>query len=363
VETLESEGRKPSIRVPLRDANTAIRILSKKKALDRKYKFTTHSQTLSIPLIRRLDPQDFTGLLRELEGAAEAEDEFEPRSSHSQSLEEVLSRTLPRQSVTERPKSYDIVGDIGILELNSNLAPYGTTIAEAMMAAHPNIRAVYAKKGGVSGPERIRPLHYLAGEPRTTTVHREFGCSFRIDLSKAFFSPRLATEHQRVARQVRGGERVVDMFAGVGPFSVLIAKTISDVRVEAVDSNPAAVNLIIENARANKVASKVHAHLGDADEVARRELYRAASRVIMNHPSASRQFVGAACNVLSSTGGVVHYYTFAEGQDPETEARLELEHSLNRVGYKIREVLANHRVREVAPMKWQVVVDAEITQQ
>src|SRR2546430_11097004 len=65
---------------------------------------------------------------------------------------------------------------------------------------------------------------------------------------------------------VEKGERVVDMFAGVGPFSILIAKRLGDVRVEAIDANPQAVELLQENVRANKVESKVHTHLGDRSE-------------------------------------------------------------------------------------------------
>jgi tRNA (guanine37-N1)-methyltransferase len=181
-----------------------------------------------------------------------------------------------------------------------------------------------------------------------------------VDLSKVFFSPRLSTEHQRLANLVEDRERVVDMFAGVGPFSILIAKTTKDVTVDAIDSNPDAARLIGENARINRVASKLKVHMGDAGTVIHRELLHQATRVIMNHPSASRHFVGAACDALSPSGGIIHYYTFSEGQDPEVGAKRELEYSLKPIGYKIREVRTVHRVREVAPMKWQVVVDAEI---
>src|SRR5438552_14740080 len=144
----------------------------------------------------------------------------------------------------------------------------------------------------------------------THTTHKTYGCLFGVDLSKAFFSPRLSTEHQRVVQMVEKGERVVDMFAGVGPFSILIAKKVGDVRVDAIDANPQAVELLQENVRANKVEEKVHVHLGNAREVIRKELTQIASRVIMNHPSASKEFIKAACDALRPSGGVIHYYTF-----------------------------------------------------
>src|SRR5437660_7662196 len=155
------------------------------------------------------------------------------------------------------------------------------------------------------------PRQYIAVDNQPTTIHTEYGCLFKVDLSKAFFSPRLSTEHQRVVQMVEQGERVVDMCAGVGPLSILIAKKLGDVRVEAIDANPQAIELLQENVRANKVEAKVHVHLGNAREVIRKELTQIASRVIMNHPSASKEFIKEACDALRPSGGGMHYYTLA----------------------------------------------------
>src|SRR5256886_2996383 len=158
---------------------------------------------------------------------------------------------------------------------------------------------------------------------------------------------------------VEKGERVVDMFAGVGPFSILIAKKVGDVRVDAIDANPQAVELLQENVRANKVESKVHPHVGNAREVIRKELTQSANRVIMNHPSASKDFIGEACDALRFSGGVIHYYTFA-GENWEADSRREIEDKVKTSGYVAERVLGVHRVREVAPMKWQVAVDLRV---
>jgi tRNA (guanine37-N1)-methyltransferase len=358
--TATSKEEKPGLRVPKKKAEAAIRFLSKKDILSRDFNFTTIGEVIALPLTRTLSSEESRAMLKLVPDATETPGWFEHRNNHPQTLRGVLAEALPQTLLDQLPKSYDIVGDIAILELNPDLVQYEPKVADGILASHPSIRAVYAKAGHVEGEERIRPLRHLAGESRTTTVHREFGCSFMIDLSKVFFSPRLSTEHQRVANLVEEGERVVDMFAGVGPFSVLIAKTARDATVDAIDSNPEAARLISENARINKVASKLRVHMGDAGKVIHEELLHKATRAIMNHPSASKHFVGAACDALNPSGGIVHYYTFSEGQDPEVGARRELEHSLKVIGYKIREVQTVHRVREVAPMKWQVVVDAEI---
>ena len=149
------------------------------------------------------------------------------------------------------------------------------------------------------------------------------------------------------------------MFAGVGPFSILIAKTVKNVTVDAIDSNPEAARLIQENARTNKVESKVHVHLGDARTVAR-QLDGRATRAIMNHPSAAKEFVDAACDALQPSGGVVHYYTFGEGENSEASARSELEKALKSSGNSVGRLLGIRKVREVAPMKWQIGIDAQV---
>jgi len=327
--------------------------------VDGDFNLKNEDKTLAVPLTRSLQTMESELLQREIDGATLGEDEFEPRKKSPRTLEDALSGKISLEALKELPRSFDIVGDISILELAPELGSYENAVAQAILEVHPNVRAVFAKAGPVSGPERVRPLRHVAGEERTETVHREFGCAFRVDLSKVFFSPRLSTEHQRVARQVAERERVVDMFAGAGPFSILIAKTVKNVTVDAIDSNPEAARLIQENARINKVDSKVHVHLGDAGTVAR-QLDGRATRAIMNHPSAAKEFVDAACAALQPSGGVVHYYTFGEGENSEGEARSELEKALKSSGHSINRLLGIRKVREVAPMRWQIGIDAQV---
>jgi tRNA (guanine37-N1)-methyltransferase len=346
--------------VPRTSTEVALKLLSDMNLLDRDFDLRTEAGSISLPLIRGPKRIELDALRLEIPQIVVEENEFEPRKSSLHSLEGALIGKVPGEVLTELPRSFDIVGDIAVLEFTSAIIAFEQQIAGAILEVHPNVKAVFAKTGPITGSERIRPLRHVAGEDRTETVHREFGCSFKVDLARVFFSPRLSTEHQRVATQVAEGERVVDMFAGVGPFSVLIAKTIKDVEVDAIDSNPIAAKLIEENARANRVESKIHVHAGDAKDVVR-QLGHGATRVIMNHPSAARDFVEAACTVLALSGGIIHYYTFAEGEDSELKARTELSEALRGSGRKVGKLLEVRKVREVGPMNWQVVVDAEVS--
>jgi tRNA (guanine37-N1)-methyltransferase len=340
-------------------AETAIEGLASKAILDRNFFVKTDDQAIILPLIRNLTKVEIGELRKLVPNASSAAEDFEPRIRHPRTLGEALVHRISPSLMSSLPRSFDVVGDIAVLELDSGLADHEIRIAEAIMEVHPNVRAVFAKSGEISGAERIRPLRYIAGDNRTQTIHKEHGCLFNVDLSKVFFSPRLSTEHERVAHMVEEGERVVDMFAGVGPFSILIAKRLGNIRVDAIDANPQAVELFRENVRANKVESKVHAHLGDARDIIREKLSQSASRVIMNHPSASKDFIKEACDALQPSGGVINYYTFA-GDDWEADSRREIEYAVQASGYVPERVLQIHRVREVAPMKWQVAVDLKV---
>jgi len=340
-------------------AELAIQSLVKAGIIDRHFFVKTDDQTIILPLVRNPTQLEIDQLRKIVPNLSSGTEDFEPRTRHPRTLEEALADRMPSDLLSKLPRSFDVVGDIAILELDSELVAFETGIAEAIMEVHPNVRAVFAKSGEVSGPERVRPLRYVAGENRTWTIHREQGCIFKVDLSRVFFSPRLSTEHQRVALLVNKGERVVDMFAGTGPFSILIAKRVGDVRVEAIDANPQAIELVRENARANKVESKIYAHLGDARNIVREQLAQTATRVIMNHPSASKDFVRDACDALQPSGGVIHYYTFA-GENWEEDSRREVESGVEASGHAVERVLGIHRVREVAPMKWQVSVDLRV---
>jgi len=328
--------------------------------LDRDNEIKTLNGFLSIPLLRNLDHSEFDKLKQTAPDAILEEGEFKTREKKPRNLEEALAGKVPLDILAELPKSFDTIGDIAILELRPALSQFEKAIARGILDTQSNVKGVFAKTGPVTGPQRVRPLRHIAGEDRTVTVHQEFGCSFKVDLAQVFFSPRLSTEHQRVAGQVVEGERVVDMFTGVGPFSILIAKTVKDVKVDAIDSNPVAARFAEENARTNRVESRIRVHLGDAREVAGK-LGHIATRVIMNHPSAAKDFVGAACDLLLPSGGVVHYYTFAAGDDSDLRAKRELGDVVAASGHNLRRVLGVRKVREVAPMNWQVAVEAEIT--
>lgn len=198
---------------------------------------------------------------------------------------------------------FDVVGDIAILRHPTEDEDLLLREAERILNAVPRVRLVLLDEG-VRGPMRLHSYRILAGEGPMTTVHRENGITLYLELDRVYFSPRLSYERARVASQVSEGEEVFDMFAGAGPFTILMAKR--GARVHACDINPWAARLILRNSALNGVSGDVRVLNMDAASAS--ELVGTVDRVVMNLPLGARRFLWAADRALR-TGGVVHLYT------------------------------------------------------
>jgi tRNA (guanine37-N1)-methyltransferase len=285
---------------------------------------------------------------------------FPKRAERPLKLIDILEDRLPPYLLASLPRAIDFVGDIAIIEIPPELSSHKKMIGEAILKTHKRVRTVLAKSSSIGGIYRLREFEVIAGEDKTETVHREHGCTYHVDVSKAYFSPRLSNEHNRVASQVRENETVVDMFSGVGPFSILIAKKHSNVRVYAIDVNPDAVYYLKTNITVNRVEKKVIPILGDARQVVEETLKGVADRVIMNLPEKALEYVDVACAALKAEGGIMHYYEFTSAPEPLETAKNRLIEAVKHTKRSVEKILLARTVRLVAPYTWQVVVDAEI---
>jgi tRNA (guanine37-N1)-methyltransferase len=240
----------------------------------------------------------------------------------------------------------DVIGDIAIVRLAEFSASEKRRVAAALLSGLKNIRVVMEQEGGIEGEFRLRRLRRLAGEKRTLTNHRENGCTFKVDVAKCYFSPRLSTERLRIAELVKQKERVLNMFAGVGPFSILIAKT-ARVKVTSCELNDYAAALHVENNKLNKVESLVTVIQGDAADLPRATSTR-FDRILMPHPSGADKFLPTAFR-MATRKATIHYYRHVLGED-ESEAAQGLRDELSGLissgtRYTVR------KVREVGP-RW-----------
>ncbi|MDI6888795.1 MAG: class I SAM-dependent methyltransferase family protein [Methanocellales archaeon] len=244
--------------------------------------------------------------------------------------------------------SYELIGDI------ATLAEEDVNVAKAILATHKNVRTVLCPTSLTTGEFRVRDFKIIAGEPRTETVYKEHGCRYAIDLQRAYFNPHLSTERARISAQVEPDEMVIDMFAGVGPFSILIAKRAK--RVIAIDKNPDAILFLRKNVELNSITN-IEIIQGDVREVAPR-LRGRADRVIMNLPHTASEFLNEAIEMLKSKG-VIHYYDIRHEDDLEGAIHtIQGVAAHSGVGIKI---LNTRKVHSYAPHKYIVCVDCQVT--
>ena len=202
------------------------------------------------------------------------------------------------------PRSFDVVGDLVIVRIPPELEDRGREIGSALLRFVPGARQVGADHG-VKGSARQRSLERIAGEGPWRTRHRENGIDLEVDVERAYFSPRLAHEHERVASEVRAGERVYDLCCGVGPFAATIARDGRAARVTAVDSNPAAIELLRATLRRLPHADRVEAREEDVGRFC--AAAEPVERVILNLPHEGIKYLPSVASVVAP-GGRLYYY-------------------------------------------------------
>jgi tRNA (guanine37-N1)-methyltransferase len=348
------------IKVPKTQGEKTITLTHKLGLIDKSLGIQRDEKYLLIPLCRQPEENELLALKNQVPEIQVTTSTFMGKKAPAETFVQALQKCLPSDLLSSLPHSLDVIGDIAIIDIPPELKPHENLIGQAILKTHKNIRTVLAKASDISGVYRIRDYTFIAGEHKTQTIHREHGCQYHVDVAKAYFSPRLSHEHQRVALLVQGGETVVDLFAGVGPFSVLIGKTNPDAKVYAVDLNPDAIELLKVNVRVNRVEDRVYPVLGDARQLAHGKLKGVADRVIMNLPETAIEFTDAACQTLKPSGGIIHFYGFVRQPDSVEDLKVRFSTAVEASGRRVEAFFCATSVRETAPFEAQIVLDAKI---
>jgi tRNA (guanine37-N1)-methyltransferase len=258
---------------------------------------------------------------------------------------------LPPEVRDGAPRAFDVVGDIVVVKVPAEHWGHRATLGEALLGFHA-ARAVFHDHG-VADPFRVRQLERIAGNGEPLTQLAENGIRLWVDLSKAYFSPRLAHERARVAALVRPGEHVVDLFGGVAPFG--IQACLRGATVDSVDLNPDAIALAQRNVEENGVAHRVRLHLGDARKVAAG--LEPADRVFMNLPHGAKRFLDAAAR-LAKPGATLHYHEILSTNDMGRR-ELRLKKELESLGRPVHAASARI-VRNYSPQEAHIAFDLEV---
>lgn len=272
-------------------------------------------------------------------------------------LKELLKEKLSEKEMGDLRGSFEIVGNIAIIEIPKTLYKKRKLIADALLRIHKNIKTVCMKAEERRGKLRLRKIIAIQGR-KTETIHTEYGCRFFLDIRKAYFSVRESTERQRIASQSKKGEEVLVMFAGIGPFAIQIAKRQPLVkRIVAVELNKDAFEYMKKNIELNKVQDKIEAVQGDVKKICPKYRNR-FDRIVMPLPLYGHKYLGLAIACLKKKG-VVHFYCTGHESDPYSEAIGLLEEACRKERASLR-ILSKKMVLPYAPRVWKVCVDAAV---
>jgi tRNA (guanine37-N1)-methyltransferase len=262
---------------------------------------------------------------------------------------------IPDKFKQELPTSYDIIGNIILIKLPENLLKYQREIGKALLESKKNIKTVCLVEP-VTGEYRTRKIQVIAGEKNTKTIYKEHGLTFELDIKNTYFSPRLATERKRISSLVKHGETIVDMFTGVAPFPVMIAKYANPKIIYAIDKNKHAVEYAKQNTIRNNVLDKIEVINADATDISQVLLKKnvKADRIIMNLPFSAYNFFKNALEIIADTC-IIHYYDILK--EEEIPERIK---NLKKIAEKKHISLENLKVKKIktyAPREFYIGID------
>jgi len=271
-------------------------------------------------------------------------------------LREKLAKLL---KIDERclPRGFQVVGDIALLKLPRDVEDRKFEIGEAMLKLLPWLKTVCLIHR-ISGEFREPEIEVIAGDG-TETIHREHGVLYKLDVARLMFSKGNQRERHRLVKLVKPSEVVVDMFAGIGYFSLPIAKFTHAKKVVAIEKNPVAFRYLVENVKLNEVENRIEPVLGDCRAIAKLERYQTiADRVIMGYFISPERFAEAALAFLKSRG-YLHYHMLASERGLWKGAVQKVRKTFESFRVKV-EIERKVKVKSYAPRLYHVVLDLKI---
>lgn len=219
-------------------------------------------------------------------------------------LQEMLKNELREEELGKMPSGWDQIGHVLIVNFKDTLSMETMQkIAEALLSLNPRARTVL-KKGSIKGQYRLPEFKFLAGDKNTETIHKENKCIFKLNPLKMMFSAGNKGERERMAKLKCEGETVVDMFAGIGQFSIPMAVHGNPEHIYSIEINSVAYEYLCENIILNNVNDKITPILGDSRLVTPKGV---ADRVVMGLVGMTRNYISDALDSFKKRG-ILHYH-------------------------------------------------------
>ena len=279
--------------------------------------------------------------------------EFEKIRKKPTSYKEIA--LIPKSLKKKLPTSYDIIGNIIVIKIPKDLIKYKNKIGEALLKTNNNIQTV-CYTTSITGELRTLNPEIISGEKSTVTIHKEYDLKFFLDVGKTYFSPRLAEERRRIANLVKSGETIIDMFAGVAPFSIMIAKYAKPKIIYAVDKNKYAIIYALKNVKLNNVIDKIEIIQEDSKNICKiiDKKKVNVNRIIMNLPFSAHKFFSYALKLISKEC-VIHYYAIID--ELKIDDRIK---ELEKIARKNKILITNHKIRKIktySPREFYIGID------
>jgi tRNA wybutosine-synthesizing protein 2 len=322
--------------------------LSRRDAVRTEFHILEVGDQVLIPVNERISDQELVAL-----GADVAEGDPKPRLHYRSPYDQIVQEAPIPIDLKERlPYKWELLGDVLLIRLPSELMPHKEVVAQTYAKAL-RARTVCLETGGISGVHRTPQVEVVFGTG-TETVHKENGILYKLDVARVMFSSGNMEEKRRMASLDCRGEDVVDMFAGIGYFTLPLAVHAKANRVVGCEINPVAFCYLVDNIGLNHVENVVQPFLGDNRGLPGEHW---ADRVLMGYVGTTEQFLPKAFELVKS-GGVIHYHEVCPIDEFPERPLKRIAESAGKMNI---EVLRQGEVKSYAPAITHYVIDFRVT--
>lgn len=230
-------------------------------------------------------------------------------------------------------------------------------VVKEIVAHNKNVKSVLERVPGTKGEFRLRKSKLVWGDKNTEVLHKEYGYVLRLDPRVVYFSPRESTIRQHISSQVKPGESVLVMFAGICPFAICISKIQPKVKeIVAVEINSAAFDYMKENIRMNKASHLVTPIEGDVRKVCKK-FSAEFDRIIMPMIK-SKDYLPLAigCAKKSAT---IYLYMISKQKNLFEDCKKFIDSVFKKLK-KRYEVKGMRKISLYAPGKWKVLMEIKL---
>jgi tRNA (guanine37-N1)-methyltransferase len=257
-------------------------------------------------------------------------------------------------------RSFDVLGSVAIVNFPDDLkVSEKKKFAKELLKEHKNIKTVLEKSGKFKGRLRKMETKHLAGEKNKEVLYKENNCVFRFNIDTTYFSPRLSNERKEIANEVKKNESVFVMFAGVAPFSIVIARNSKAKEIYSNEINREANKYGNLNAELNKVKDKIKFINGDIKKVSEKlkQEKKKFDVIVMPRPQLKDTFLKQSFE-LSKKGTRIYYYGFCKTEEVEDIVDLIKEQA--KENKKKIKILNKKKAGELAPGKIRLRIDFKL---